>query len=52
MGIGAANRAGIDPPVRSSEDSARNVIDLIDFATKEGTSGRFIDADTKEEVPW
>lgn len=52
MGIGAAARAGIDSPVTSSEESAKSVIDLISTATKKGTLGRFIDANTKEEIPW
>ena len=52
MGIAAATGAGIDLPVTSSEESARKMIDLIDYATKEKISGRFIDVDKKEEIPW
>lgn len=52
MGIEAATGAGIDLPVTSSEESANNIIDLISLATRESLSGKFIDVDTREEIPW
>jgi hypothetical protein len=52
MGIGAATGAGIALPETSSEQSAKNIIALIDPATVESTSGKFFDVDTREEIPW
>jgi len=52
MGIAAATGAGIDLPETSSDDSARKIIDLIKSATRESTSGKFFDVDTREELPW
>jgi hypothetical protein len=52
MGIAAATGAGIDLPETSSNESADKIIDLIDSATRGTTSGKFIDVDTREEIPW
>lgn len=52
MGTAAANGAGIALPETSSEESASKIIDVIKSATREGTSGKFLDVDTKEEIPW
>ncbi|KPI35009.1 Norsolorinic acid keto [Cyphellophora attinorum] len=52
MGIGAAKGAGIALPETSPEQSAKNIIRLIDAATRECSSGKFFDADTGEEIPW
>lgn len=52
MGIAAATGAGIDLPVTKGEESAKNIIDLISSATRETLSGKFIDVDTREEIPW
>ncbi|KAH8733225.1 hypothetical protein GQ44DRAFT_640357 [Phaeosphaeriaceae sp. PMI808] len=52
MGIQAANGAGIALPETSGEDSARKIIDVIKSATRESTSGKFLDVDTREEIPW
>lgn len=52
MGIAAATGAGIDLPVTSSEESANKIKDLISSATRESLSGKFLDADTREEIPW
>jgi hypothetical protein len=51
-GIAAATGAGIDLPDTWSGESADKIIDLIDFATRESTSGKFIDVDTHDEFPW
>ena len=52
MGIAAATGAGIDLPVTSGEESANKIIDLISLATRETLSGKFLDADTRKEIPW
>jgi hypothetical protein len=52
MGIAAATGAGIALPETSSEESAKNIISLIGSATRENSSGRFFDVDTREEIPW
>ncbi|KAF1994525.1 NAD(P)-binding protein, partial [Amniculicola lignicola CBS 123094] len=52
MGIAAATGAGIALPVTSGEESAKKIINLITSATRESTSGKFIDVDTREEIPW
>jgi hypothetical protein len=52
MGIAAATGAGIDLPVTSGEESANKIIDLISSATRESLSGKFLDVDTRGEIPW
>ncbi|KAF1831887.1 NAD(P)-binding protein [Decorospora gaudefroyi] len=52
MGIAAAIGAGIDLPETSGAKSARKIIDVISSATRESTSGKFLDVDTREEIPW
>jgi hypothetical protein len=52
MGIAAATGAGIDLPETSSDQSAGNIIDLINSATRESASGKFFDVDTREKIPW
>jgi hypothetical protein len=52
MGIAAAVAAGIALPQTSSEESAAKIINLIGQATRESTSGKFFDVDTREEIPW
>ncbi|KFY85769.1 hypothetical protein V500_08138 [Pseudogymnoascus sp. VKM F-4518 (FW-2643)] len=52
MGIAAATGAGIDLPVTSGEENANKIIDLISSATRERLSGKFLDVDTREEIPW
>ncbi|KAJ9611686.1 hypothetical protein H2200_004870 [Cladophialophora chaetospira] len=52
MGIAAAVASGIALPKTSSEESAKNIIHLIGQATRESTSGKFFDVDTREEIPW
>jgi len=52
MGIAAANGAGIALPETSGDQSAKNIIDVINSATRESSSGKFLDVDTREEIPW
>jgi len=52
MGIAAATGAGIALPATSGEESASKIIDIINSATRESTSGKFLDVDTREEIPW
>ncbi|KAG9197330.1 hypothetical protein G6514_001853 [Epicoccum nigrum] len=52
MGIAAATGAGIDLPETSSGESANRITDLIGSATRWSTSGKFLDVDTREEIPW
>ena len=52
MGIAAATGAGIDLPETSAGESANKIIDVINSATRESSSGKFIDVDTREEIPW
>jgi len=52
MGIAAATGAGIDLPETSGDESADKIIDVISSATRESTSGKFLDVDTREEIPW
>ena len=52
MGIAAATGAGIDLPETSSGESANRIMELINSATRGKTSGKFIDVDTREQVPW
>jgi hypothetical protein len=52
MGIAAATGAGIDLTETSSGESADKIIDIIDSATRDSTSGKFIDVDKREEIPW
>lgn len=51
MGINGGKAAGLVPET-SPEQSAENIIRLIDAATRESTSGKFFDVDTGEEIPW
>jgi hypothetical protein len=52
MGIAAALGSGIALPETSSKQSAENIRDVISKATRESTSGKFIDVDTREKIPW
>jgi hypothetical protein len=52
MGIAAATGAGIDLPITTGDESAKKIIDVITSATRETTSGKFLDVDTGEEIPW
>jgi hypothetical protein len=52
MGINAAKGAGIALPETSPDESAKNIMQLIDAATRESTSGKFFDVDTGKEIPW
>lgn len=52
MGNAAATAAGIALPETSSEESAKNIVNLIDSSTRENSSGKFFDADTRKEIPW
>ena len=52
MGVAAANAAGIDLPPTSAEESATKLLEVIDSATREKTSGKFIDVVTGDEYLW
>jgi len=52
MGTAAATGAGIALPETTGKESAQKIIDLITPATRESTSGKFFDVDTREEIPW
>lgn len=52
MGIAAATSAGIDLPDTSGGESANKIIDVISSATQESTSGKSLDVNTREEIPW
>lgn len=52
MGVAAANAAGIDLPATTSEESAAKLLETIDSATRETTSGKLIDIITGETIPW
>ncbi|KAF9733998.1 hypothetical protein PMIN06_005171 [Paraphaeosphaeria minitans] len=52
MGIAAATGAGIALPETSGDESADKIIGVIKSATRESTSGKFLDVDTGEEIPW
>jgi hypothetical protein len=52
MGIAAATGAGIDLPETSDAEAANKIIDVISSATRESTSGKFLDVDTREVIPW
>ena len=52
MGVAAATSAGIDLPETSGGKSADKIIDVISSATLESTSGKFLDVDTRVEIPW
>jgi hypothetical protein len=52
MGIAAATGAGIDLPETSGGESAKKIMEVISSATRESMSGKFLDVDTREEIPW
>ena len=52
MGVAAAHAAGIDLPATSAKESATKLLKVIDSATREKTSGKFIDVITGEEYLW
>jgi hypothetical protein len=52
MGIAAAEAAGLDLPVTSPKESATKLLEFIDSATREKTSGKLLDIMTGEEYHW
>jgi hypothetical protein len=52
MGIEAATGAGIDMPATSSEESASKLMEMIDSATREKTSGKLLDSMTGHNYLW
>ncbi|OKL62370.1 hypothetical protein UA08_02262 [Talaromyces atroroseus] len=52
MGIAAANAIGLDMPPTTPEESATKLLEVIDSATREKTSGKLLDIITGEEYLW
>ena len=52
MGNSAARLIGMDEATMKLDDSVLKIVELLDTATRDQHSGKYLDVSTGTEVPW
>lgn len=52
LGNAIATNAKIPPPPTTPDAKAEKLIEFVDKATRDTSSGKFYDSETGKEIPW